>query len=313
MRDSPLRRAVRELTEVKAADSIEGMHDGLIDLHLHTLCSDGSASPSELVASAASKGARAIAITDHDNLAGLAEGREAAVRASIELIDGVEISADYQPGTMHILGYYIDPSSPTLSGALADLRRAREERNPQIAERLRTLGFNVTMTEVAQLAGSEVVGRPHFAKLMVSRGYVSTIKEAFDRYLAKGSPAYVEKRRLDPRESIELIHSAGGAAVLAHPYQMKLSWEDTEAKVRELAEYGLDGIEAIYSRHSPDERDRYSALAARLGLVITGGSDYHGTYKPDIEVVTGTGDLKVPYSVLGPLRARAKGRGSNTA
>ncbi|MGH9823805.1 MAG: PHP domain-containing protein, partial [Blastocatellia bacterium] len=279
------------------------MHDGLIDLHLHTLCSDGSASPSEVVASAARNSARAIAITDHDNLAGLAEAREAALRAGIELINGVEISADYQPGTMHILGYYISEFSPKLSGALADMRRAREERNPEIAKRLQTLGFDVTMTEVAQLAGSEVVGRPHFAKLMLNKGYVSSIKEAFDRYLAKGGAAYVEKRRLAPRASIDLIHSAGGAAVLAHPYQMKLSWEETEAKVKELAEYGLDGIEAIYSRHSPDDRSRYARLADRLGLVVTGGSDYHGTYKPDIEVVTGTGDLEVPYSLLACLQA----------
>lgn len=290
------------------------MQNQLIDLHLHSLCSDGSASPSEIVSLAKRNGAHAIALTDHDNIAGLLEARESASRAGLEFINGVEISADYQPGTMHILGYYFDPESNVLASTLQELRNAREDRNPQIAEKLRHLGLDVTMEEVAALAGSEVVGRPHFARLMLNKGYVPSIKEAFDRYLAKGAPAYVEKRRLSPRDSIELIHAAGGAAVLAHPYQLKLeSWHELEDKVKELADYGLDGIEAIYSRHSVDERERYALLARRFGLLVTGGSDYHGTYKPDLDVVSGLGDLRVPYELLAPLKERASARHAETA
>jgi predicted metal-dependent phosphoesterase TrpH len=278
-----------------------------IDLHSHTNCSDGSATPAELVSLAAAAGAAAVAITDHDTVSGLAEGRAAAEQAGIEFVPGVEISAGFQPGTMHILGYYIDESSRDLTLALEELRRARSERNPRIAEKLQDLGLDISYGEVQTLAGNEVVGRPHFAGLMVRKGYVGSIKEAFDRFLAKGAPAYVEKKRLSPAESIALIHAAGGVAVLAHPYQLKLNDQDTETEIRRLKLVGLDGIEAIYSRLSPSERDRYSRLARRLGLLVTGGSDFHGTFKPDISIVKGLGDLVVPYEVLAEIRNRIDG------
>jgi len=280
----------------------------VIDLHSHTNCSDGSATPAELVWLAASAGAAAVAITDHDTLAGLAEGRAAAQEAGIEFINGVEISAEFHPGTMHILGYLIDESSTELNAALEELRRARLERNPQIAARLQELGMDVPYEEVAGLAGNEVVGRPHFASLLVRKGYVDTIKEAFDRFLAKGTPAYVEKRRLSPADSIAVIRAAGGVAVLAHPYQMQLSDEDTETQVRQLKALGLDGIEAIYSRLSQSERDRYARLARRLDLLVTGGSDFHGSFKPDIRIVSGLGDLEVPYERLAEIKARSATR-----
>jgi predicted metal-dependent phosphoesterase TrpH len=277
----------------------------LIDLHSHTNYSDGSATPAELVLLAASAGADAVAITDHDTVAGLPEGRTAAEEAGIEFLPGVEISADFQPGTMHILGYSVDESSRDLNTALEELRRARLERNPRIAAKLRDLGLDIDYDEVASFAGNDVVGRPHFAGLMVRKQYVSSIKEAFDRFLAKGAPAYVEKKRLSPVESIALIHGAGGVAVLAHPYQLNLNDEQTEAQIRRLKDVGLDGIEAIYSRLNPSERDRYSRLARRLGLLVTGGSDFHGTFKPDISIVKGLGDLEVPYEVLTDIKARA--------
>ena len=153
------------------------------------------------------------------------------------------------------------------------------------------------------------MGRPHFARLLVEKGYVRSVQEAFDRFLKKGAPAYVEKARLSPADSIELIHRTGGVAVLAHPYQLKLpSYEAVNELVAGLAALGLDGIEAIYSRHSSAERATYSEIAMRHHLLVTGGSDYHGSYKPDIDIVTGLGDLEVPYELLEALKARAKDR-----
>ncbi|MFL6212649.1 MAG: PHP domain-containing protein [Blastocatellia bacterium] len=285
------------------------MSQGLIDLHSHTTHSDGSATPRELLAQAHAAGASAVAITDHDTVTGLKEGRLAAAEFDIELIDGIEISAEYSPGTMHVLGYFINTESVSLNAALVGLREARERRNPQIAERLQSLGVSIAYEEVERLAGNEVVGRPHFARLLVERGYAASIQDAFDQFLGKGAAAYVEKARLSPAASIALIHEAGGVAVLAHPYQLKLaSLEEAEQLVVELAALGLDGVEAVYSRHSQAERDAYARMARRHGLLVTGGSDYHGTYKPDIAIVRGKGDLAVPYELLNELRQRATAR-----
>ena len=283
------------------------MSTGVVDLHTHTTHSDGSATPRELVERAHSKGARSIAITDHDTVSALAQARAAADRVGLEFVAGIELSAEYSPGTMHILGYFIDDQSVALNEQLAVLNSAREKRNPEIARRLQSLGCEIDYEEVVQVAGNKVVGRPHFARLLVERGYVASIQEAFDKLLKKGAPAYVEKARLSPGDSIDLIHSAGGVAVLAHPYQLKLpSYEATSELIGELATLGLDGVEAIYSRHSPAERSTYSEIAARHKLLVTGGSDYHGSYKPDIEIVSGLGDLEVPYELLEALKARAE-------
>jgi predicted metal-dependent phosphoesterase TrpH len=280
------------------------MTQNIIDLHSHTIHSDGSSSPSEIVELAKLSGASAVAITDHDTIDGLREGRDASERLGIEFVNGIELSAEYSPGTMHILGYFIDYEYEELTATLEELRAARDKRNPEIASRLQALGIDVGYDEVAGLAGNDVVGRPHFARVLVEKGYASSIQDAFNRFLAKGASAYVEKKRLSPRESIALIHNARGVAVLAHPYQLKLSAEALDRLTGELVELGLDGIEAIYSRHSPAERERYSSLAARHRLLVTGGSDYHGTYKPDISLVNGLGDLAVPYSLLEGLRSK---------
>lgn len=290
------------------------MLTGTIDLHTHTTHSDGSATPEELIDKASAKGARAVAITDHDTVTALAEARAAAGRFGIEFVAGVEISAEFSPGTMHILGYCIDEASTAFREKLAELRRTREERNPQIASRLQSVGLDISYEEVVSTAGNEVVGRPHFARLMVEKGYVTSIQEAFDRFLKKGAAAYVEKARLSPVDSIELIHESGGVAVLAHPYQLKLSsYEQVDQLVTELAGLGLDGIEAVYSRHSPAERANYAEIAVRHHLLVTGGSDYHGSYKPDIDIVSGLGDLEVPYALLEAVKARAAARSSRTS
>lgn len=284
------------------------MSGSTIDLHTHTTHSDGSASPEELIGLASAKRARAVAITDHDTVSAIVGARAVADRFGIEFVAGIEISAEYSPGTMHILGYCIDDESTALAVKLDELQKARERRNPQIASRLRSLGFDISYDEVVEVAGNQVVGRPHFARLMIQKGYVASIQEAFDRFLKKDAEAYVEKARLSPGESIALIHEAGGVAVLAHPYQLKLSPHEVDQLVGELAGLGLDGIEAVYSRHSAAERASYSEVATRHGLLVTGGSDYHGSYKPDISIVTGLGDLEVPYELLEALKARAAAR-----
>jgi hypothetical protein len=285
------------------------MTAGIIDLHAHTTHSDGSATPEQVIELARAKGARAVAITDHDTVAAFSEARAAADRLGVEFVRGIEISAEYSPGTMHILGYCVDDGSTRFAEKLDELKRARERRNPQIAERLQALGLDVSYDEVARIAGNEVVGRPHFARVMVDKGYVETIRAAFDEYLKKGAPAYVEKARLSPSDAIALIHEAGGVAVLAHPYQLNLSsFEEVDRVIGELVELGLDGIEALYSRHSAAERASYAEIARRRGLLVTGGSDYHGSYKPDISIVTGLGDLEVPYELLEEVKARASQR-----
>ena len=274
-----------------------------IDLHTHTTHSDGSDTPEELVGKAARAGAVALAITDHDTGSGLAEGKRAARQFGIEFVYGIEISAEYSPGTMHLLGYCID--STAIESDLVELKYACDQRNPQIAARLQELGMDIPYEEVQALAGGEMVGRPHFARLMVQKGYVASIQDAFNRFLAKGTHAYVEKLRLSPDSAIDLIHRAGGVAVLAHPYQLKLSSLDAvDDLAAELAGSGLDGIEAVYSRHSEEERSAYGEIARRHQLLITGGSDYHGTYKPDLSLVTGKGDLEVPYRILEEIKAR---------
>ena len=288
------------------------MSAGLIDLHTHTTHSDGSDAPGELVEAASLNGARAIAITDHDTVGAFPEARSAAERFGVEFVPGIEISAEFASGTMHILGYCVDEASPGFQDKLDKLKEAREERNPRIAERLQSLGVDVGYDEVAQLSGNEVVGRPHFARMMVEKGYVASIQEAFDRFLKKGAPAYVEKARLSPGDSIALIHGAKGVAVLAHPYQLKLSSaEQADVLVAELAELGLDGIESIYSRHSSAERALYAELARRHQLLVSGGSDYHGTYKPDISIVRGLGDLEVHYELLAAIKDRAANRANS--
>lgn len=276
----------------------------MIDLHSHTTASDGSLTPTQLVERAARVGVKALAITDHDTLDGLAEAMGAGIRFGVEIVPGLEVSAEYRPGTMHILGYFIDLESAQLQAQLGRLRAARDERNPKIVDRLRALGIDISLQEVLEVSGGEVVGRPHFARVMVEKGYVEDADEAFRKYLSKGAPAYVEKVRLHPKLAIEAIRNAGGVAVLAHPYQLRVDDAETERVVKELKEYGLDGLEVIYSRHKPSQVEYYSRLAAHYDLLITGGSDFHGLTKPDIEVGIGLGQLCVPERLLDALKER---------
>ncbi len=270
----------------------------LIDLHVHSTASDGTMTPRELVFHAASRGLKAVALTDHDTVDGVAEAEAAGREADIVVIPGVEIGVDYS-GEMHILGYFINYNDPVLVDGLKKVRSYRDERNPQMVEKLRKMGFDITMEEVTDASEGKVIGRPHFAAVLVKKGYVRDTAEAFDLYLGAGKPAYVKKDRLSPRQGIELIKSSGGVPVLAHPKYLRTGGGlDLDGLMHELMSYGLQGIEVYYTEHSPEETDRFYKLASDNNLIITGGTDFHGSHKPGIEVGIGRGNLAISYELL---------------
>jgi predicted metal-dependent phosphoesterase TrpH len=282
------------------------MYDGnrTIDLHAHTTASDGDHAPAQLVALAARLGLTALAVTDHDTTAGLAEAIEAGRREGVEIVPGVELSAEFPRGQCHILGFFVEPDAPELCIRLQQVRDNRNRRNALIIGRLNELGIAVTIEEVQREADGDVVARPHFARVLVSRGVVSNIQEAFDRFLAKGASAYVDRDRLTPQESIDLIHSAGGIAVIAHPKLMRREAADTEVEIARLQEMGMDGIEARYNLHDAEETARYLALAERLGMVTSGGSDYHGpTLRPSVQLGHVEGHQPAPTALLADLKS----------
>lgn len=274
-----------------------------IDLHVHTHISDGTATPLEVVKQAAEMDLVAIGITDHDTVGGVEAAIEAGKVFGVEVIPGVELSAEFEK-ELHILGYFLDVQSKSLKKTLKSLADYRKMRNPKIIEKLNTLGMSITMQEVKEYAQGAVIGRPHIAAIMIQKGYVSSVKEAFKRYLAIDGAAYVPKKKLSPYQAITLIKQAGGVAVLAHPIFLEQSSKDIEVILKELISYGLDGIEAYYTDHSPQVRERYITLAHKYRLLITGGSDYHGGNKPDIMIGRGYGDLYVPYALVDELRDR---------
>jgi|Deesub1362B_J571_1020462.scaffolds.fasta_scaffold12869_2 hypothetical protein len=279
-----------------------------VDLHTHTTASDGDLSPAELVQAAKAAGLGAVAVTDHDTLDGLAEALEEGERIGIEVISGVEISVemDRGKGTFHLLGYGIDPHHEGLRSVLGRLQQARSERNLRILERLETLGMPLNPSLLERLAGGGQVGRPHFARALVAEGYVQTVEEAFDRFLGKGRPAYVDKFRLGPSEAIEVVKSAGGIPVLAHPFTLGFEIPlQLEAFVARLVEeFGLMGLEVLYPDHDDGMVSRYMDLAERYDLLKTGGTDFHGSTKPAVALGTGRGGLRVPYAWVEALRER---------
>jgi 3',5'-nucleoside bisphosphate phosphatase len=282
----------------------------VIDLHSHSTISDGTDPPERIPELAAAAGCSAVALTDHDSLAGLGGARAAADAVGITLVPGCEISCKAsglagEEGSAHVLVYFVEEGDNRLSDELVRLRRERFDRNRRLAQRLAELGLPVDYEAVVARAGSEEgVGRPHFAQELVTRGYVEDIDDAFQRLLANGKPAYVPKARLTPADVAGIARDSGGVAVLAHPLSLGLTWPELERRVFELAEAGLAGIEAIYGRYGRDQRAGLRRMAKAAGLVATGGSDYHGSFKPGLSVGTGEGDLDVPDSVLEELAAR---------
>lgn len=276
-----------------------------IDLHLHTTHSDGSCSTREVMTFAKQAGVTALAITDHDIVAGIAEATAIGTELGIEVVPGVEISSRLGESELHILGYFLNWTDPLLAQRLSSLRDSRHTRNPKIVQRLNELGIPITYEEVRALAGTESVGRPHIARLLMEKKFVTSAKEAFDRYLANGRPAFVDRELPLPAQAVQWIREAGGVPVLAHPTWVRTSADGLRTLVRDLKVTGLGGIEVHYSTHTPSQTTEYLALAKQCDLVVTGGSDFHGVTKPDIEVGIGRGQLKVSEKLLDPLRKAA--------
>ena len=276
-----------------------------IDLHVHTTHSDGSFSTREVMAFAKHAGLTALAITDHDIVEAIPEATAIGQELGIEVVPGVEISSRLGESELHILGYFLNWTDPILAQRLSTLRDSRHLRNPKIVQRLNDLGIPITYEEVRALAGTESVGRPHIARLLMEKKFVTSAKEAFDRYLANGRPAFVDRELPLPADAVRWIREAGGVPVLAHPTWVRTSADGLRGLVRDLKAAGLGGIEVHYSTHTPSQTTEYLDLAKQCDLLVTGGSDFHGVTKPDIEVGIGRGQLKVSGKLLDPLRKAA--------
>jgi predicted metal-dependent phosphoesterase TrpH len=265
----------------------------MVDLHTHSTASDGTFSPRELVYLAKKVGLKGLALTDHDTIDGLPQAYQTAKEEGLPFLCGVEISVKFDgPGHFHLLGYFLEPPEE-LKEVLDRLKAARAERNKRMVEKLRELGIDITLDELQSIASGEI-GRPHFAYLLVKKGYVKSIEEAFERYLKKGAPAYYPKALLTEEEAISAIKKAKGIPVLAHPITLKLSDEALKSYLIRLKELGLMGVEVYYSEHTKEYTKFLERLADELSLIKTGGSDFHGQNKPDIKLGLGFGNLSVP-------------------
>ena len=287
---------------LRFAERISGIKmNRLIDLHTHTTFSDGSMSPSELVRHAKSKGLFAVAITDHDTVGGVSEALNEGEKVGIEVIPGVEIGVDYST-EMHMLGYFFNDGYQEINKVLEKIKENRNIRNPKIIRRLNELGIDVSMEDVLEEAGHEIVARPHIAKALLKKGYVKTIEEAFKKYLRKGRTAYFKKDKLLPSEGIKEIIKCGGIPVLAHPVLLGMNLSDLDRLLGELSLYGLKGMEVFYPINNAQDTGTLMRLAIKHDLIATGGSDFHGRIKPDIEIGTGKGNTKVSYDVIQKLK-----------
>lgn len=275
----------------------------MIDLHTHSIYSDGTNTPAELVLMAEKRGLSALALTDHDSTGGIPELLIAGSRSSVETVPGIELSAECERGTMHVLGYFIDHTCDVLLRKVETVRNGRNERNLEILKKLNRLGYRVMWEDIVRQAGMDVVGRPHIAAALVERGHVKSRKEAFDLLLAKGRPGYAERERYTAEECIDLIHRAGGIPVLAHPATIYLPDEELYRLIRRLKDHGLGGLEAYYAEHRPDNIRKFSRWAEELDLVCTGGTDFHGDNSPDLRLGIGFGQLRVPDEALQQLKA----------
>ncbi len=277
----------------------------LIDFHIHSTASDGTLSPAEVVSLALNSGLKAIALTDHDTVEGNEEAIKEGRRLGFEVVPGVEISCGHAVGEVHLLGFFIDWKSDLLKQKLSMLREFREKRNPQIIDKLRHLGLNITYDEVKMVAEGGSIGRPHIAQVLKEKGFVFSNQDAFDRYLKKGGSAYVPKELLSVMEAVNIIHDAGGLAIIAHPMQSRsISTYGIRRFIRELMDDGIDGLEVYYSSHSSNDIGILLEIADEYDLLVTGGTDFHGEVKPGIEIGIGMGDMKIPYKLLSIMKEK---------
>jgi hypothetical protein len=273
----------------------------MIDLHSHTTASDGEHSPEDLLARARAAGVTILAVTDHDTVRGLARARAAAETQGIRLVPGIEVSTEAEGREIHILGHFVDPAESGLSGFSDRLRDERAERMGRMVRQMNTLGFPVTLDEVERIAAGAHLGRPHLALALVARGYVTSTREAFDRFLGDGKPGYVDRFRVAAEDAITMLHRAGGTATVAHPGSSKVS----PHTLKELAKAGLDGLEIFHPDHVPSQREAFLRQADALGLVPTAGSDYHG---PRVTPDRSLGMVSLDPTYFARLEARASGR-----
>lgn len=286
------------------------MAELFVDLHCHSTASDGTLSPAEVVQLAGTSGLSALALTDHDTIGGVAEAAAEAKKLGLDFLTGIEISAEYpSPGTLHMLGYGVDVESAVLKDLTKQLLEGRDNRNPRMVARLNELGIRVTMAEWEAECGGSVLGRPHLAAILVRKGYVKSIKEAFDQYLGSTGTAYVDKERLSPGHAIQLIRQSGGIAVLAHPIQLRTTNDaELDRVVKDLVDLGLEGIEVIHSDHDAAWVEKVAGLAKKFGLLKTGGSDFHGRTKEAISLGMANG-RRVPREWFEVLVEKIKRRG----
>lgn len=276
-----------------------------IDLHTHSTFSDGTFTPLQLVKYAEEKGLKAFALTDHDTTEGVKEAK--SIETNVEVISGVEISTRYDKKEIHIVGLYVNENDTDLNKQLKYYREKRVTRNFEILEKLNSLGVNITIDDVKESCTGDVISRAHIAKALVSKGFVGSYTEAFDRYLGDNKCAYVPRETLNYEESMELITKAGGVPVLAHPLLYKMSDTNLENMMVKLRQKGLKAVEVYYSTHSNSDTQHIMAMANRVGLIYSGGSDFHGATKPKIDMGTGMGKLAVPYEILEKIRGERNG------
>lgn len=271
----------------------------LIDLHVHSTASDGTLSPAEVALYAKEKGLSAIALTDHDTIDGVDECQAKGEEIGITIIPGIEFSADLNGKEVHMLGYYINTHHKPFNEKLKGLIDARENRNQEMLDKLTELGYPLTLDEVCKdLDENTVLTRAHIAKALLEKGYIESRDEAFSRYIGDGKPAFVPKKRFTTKECIDLIHEAGGLAVLAHPLLYGYDKKDVTDILRGLKLEGLDGVECLYSTHTKDDTSHLLQVCKNLDLLPTGGSDFHGQNKPSLDLGNGYGELAIPYDLL---------------
>lgn len=276
----------------------------LIDLHVHSSCSDGTFTPKELVSLALEKGLKAMALTDHDTTDGVSEAVSAAQGTGLELIPGIELSTEYNKKDIHVLGLGIDHENHSFQEHLTRFRHSRDIRNEKLIHKLREHSIAITLEEMTDRFPGCVWTRAHFARFLYERGYVKEMWDAFDKYLGDQAPCFVPREKVTPCQAVRLIHEGGGLAILAHPLLYHLSRDMLETLVSELSDCGLDGIEALYSANRFSDESAMRQLAGRYGLAVSGGSDFHGDNKPSIGLGSGKGNLNIPYELWKNLCAR---------
>ncbi|MBP3695985.1 MAG: PHP domain-containing protein [Clostridia bacterium] len=276
-----------------------------IDLHTHSLMSDGSMTPAEVVREAKKAGLAAIALSDHDTVDGVREAMAEGERIGVEVVPAIEFSVQSETET-HILGYYIDIENPKLLDMLKKVVETRRYRNRETCRKLNELGFDVTLAEAEAIAPNDFIGRAHFARLLMDKGYTKSVSEGFKLYLENGKYAYCGKQTMTDEEAVRLIKECGGVACVAHLHLTKKSDAELREFLIRLKACGLDGVEGYYTEYTPEMQAKYQALAADLGLIISGGTDFHAQMKPHISIGTGLGNLKIPYSVLENIKLHKK-------